>query len=96
MSDQDPPIADFASAAEVGRRYEDPAVQQRAAEISVWDSLSAAVQLAARKPALRYVAVLEIPMHIQLRPGRRGHWGIPKDTGAERIKGWIVEVLPLP
>lgn len=96
MSDQDPPIADFVSPAEEGRRYDDPAVQQRAEEISVWDSPAAALRLAAKKPALRYIAVLEIPTHIKLREGKRGHWGIPKGTGAEHVKSWVVEVRPLP
>jgi len=96
VHDDHPPIADFQSPAEAGRHYDDSAVQQRAEEVSVWDSLAAATRLAAKKPTLRYVAVLEIPKHVELRPGKRGHWGVPKGTGAEQIKGWVVEVLRLP
>lgn len=96
MSDQDPPSADFVSPAGAGRHYDEPSVQQRAEEISVWDSRAAAIRLAAKKPALRYVAVLEIPADIKLREGKRGHWGIPKGTEAEHVRSWVVEVMPLP
>lgn len=92
MSGPDPSLADFLSPAETGRRYGDPAVQQRAEEVSVWDTGEAAARLAMKKPLLPYIAVLEIPAHVELRPGKRGHWGIPKGTGAERIKGWVVAV----
>ena len=47
-------------------------------------------------PSCTHVAVLEIPLYVELRPGKRGHWGVPNGTGAERIKGWVVEVLRLP
>ena len=92
VSRPDPDADDFLSPAEAGRRYDVPAVQERAEEVSVWDSVEAARRLALKKPALRYIATLEIPAHIQLRPGKRGHWGIPKGTGAERIRGWVVGV----
>lgn len=92
VSRPDPHTTDFLSPAEAGRHYDVPAVQERAEEVSVWDTVEAARRLALKKPALRYIATLEIPAHIDLRPGKRGHWGIPKGTGADRIKGWVVGV----
>jgi hypothetical protein len=71
-------------------------VQRRAEEVSVWDSFDRATQLMRKKPRLRYVAVLEIPADVRLRPGRPGHWGIPKDIPAEEIRGWVTDVVALP
>ena len=76
--------------------YDDPAVQRRAEEVSVWDSLAAIVRLKRKKPHLRYIAILEIPEHVELTHGKRGHRGIPKSIGAEQIRGWVVDVVELP
>jgi len=92
----DPPLADFLSAAEVGRHYADPAVEQRAAEVSVWDSKEAAEALAQKKIAMRFLAVLDIPAEIGMRRGKRGHWGIAAGTGAAVIRGWVAEVRRIP
>ncbi len=92
VSRPDPDAADFLSPAEVGRRYDVPAVQERAEDVSVWDTVEAARSLSLKKPTVPYIATLEIPADIELRPGKRGHWGIPKGTGAARIKGWVVGV----
>lgn len=50
VSEGDPQVQDFLSQAEEGRRYDDPEVQRRAEEVSVWDTLERAVRLASKRP----------------------------------------------
>jgi hypothetical protein len=87
-----PPVHDFIPLAASGRRFRDPDVQRRAEEVSVWETLEAAVRVRARKPELRFVAVLEVPPNVVLTQGRGGHWGIPRGRSAEEIRSWVIEV----
>ncbi len=92
----EPPLDDFRSQAEQGRVYDDAEVQRRAEEVSVWDSLERAARLGRKRPRLAYVAVLDVPADVPLRPGKRGHWGIPKEFSADEIRRWIADVVALP
>jgi hypothetical protein len=96
VSRKDPLPDDFRSQAARGRVYADPEVQRRAEEVSVWDSLERAMHLARKKPQLGYIAILQIPEDVQLRPGKRGHWGIPRSIPVEEIMRWIADVVPVP
>lgn len=91
----DPPLSDFLTYAAQGRIFPDREVQRRAEELSVWDSFERVRRLSMQKPSLgRFVAVLDIPPDVPLSGGRRGHWGI-RDAPPERVKMWVVKVVPL-
>ena len=92
VSAAEPPVHDFMPLAASGRRFGDPDVQRRAEEVSIWDSLEAAVKVRARRPELRFIAVLEVPPNVALTRGRGGHWGIPRGKSAEEIRTWVIEV----
>lgn len=97
VSQRDPPLEDLFSLIETGHPpYDHPELQRRAEEVSVWDSLAAVMRVRKKRPHLGYVAILEIPEEVALTRGRRGHWGIPRGTGAEQIERWIVEVIQVP
>lgn len=97
VTQKDPPDRDFFSLIAMGHRpYVDADLQRRAEEVSVWDNVDAALDLARRKRSHRFVAVLEIPEDVRLTAGKRGHWGIPKSAGPTRIREWVVEVRDVP
>ena len=96
VSELDPPESDFRAQSEERPPYADPELQRRAEEVSVWDRFERAEDLARKRPGLRFVAVLEVPRDVRLRPGKRGHWGIPKGIAPDEIKRWVVEVVALP
>lgn len=75
VSAAEPPVHDFIPLAATGRQFRDPDVQRRAEEVSVWETLDAAVKVRARKPELRFVAVLEVPPNVALIRGRGGSLG---------------------
>lgn len=97
VSAKDPPLRDFRSLIGSGHPpYDDPELQRRAEEVSIWDNIAAMFRLRQKMPHLPYAAVIEIPESVELTRGKRGHWGIPKGIRADQIKRWVIGVIEVP